>query len=143
MFGGQSMANSFECNIIKVQDFLWKYHPKILDSCSKGCSTAIPIWGGKTLRSPVDKAKSKCKTKSSKNVVEENFILMRIFYLAVLIFFLIYEFLLPQLNKPSNDFLKKTEVSQPSIDFTTKSGLSQPSIDFPQKTGLTQPIDIK
>ena len=113
IFGGQSMANSFECIIIKIQDFLWKFHPKILDSCSKGCSTELPIWGGKKMRSAADKAKSKCKAKSRTDVAEENMLSIRIFYWVVLIFFLIYKFLLPLLNEQVIDFPQKTGVSSP------------------------------
>ena len=113
IFGGQNMANSFECVIIKIEDFLWKFHPKILDSCSKGCSTELPIWGGKKMRSAADKAKSKCKAKSRTNVAEENMLSIRIFYWVVLIFFLIYKFLLPLLNEQVIDFPQKTGVSSP------------------------------
>ena len=113
IFGGQSMANSFECIIIKIQDFLWKFHPKILDTCSKGCSTELPIWGGKKMRSAADKAKSKCKAKSRTDVAEENMLSIRIFYWVVLIFFLIYKFLLPLLNEQVIDFPQKTGVSSP------------------------------
>lgn len=113
IFGGQSMANSFECIIIKIEDFLWKFHPKILDTCGKGCSAEIPIWGGKKMRSPADKAKSKCNAKSTTSVNVDNLMSIRIFYWAVLIFFLIYKFLLPFLNETKIDFPTKTGVSQP------------------------------
>jgi hypothetical protein len=113
IFGGQSMANSFECIIIKIQDFLWKFHPKILDTCSKGCSAEIPIWGGKKMRSPADKAKSKCNAKSTAKIDVDNLMSIRIFYWVVLIFFLIYKFLLPLLNETKIDFPTKTGVSQP------------------------------
>jgi len=113
IFGGQSMANSFECIIIKIQDFLWKFHPKILDTCSKGCSTELPIWGGKKMRSAADKAKSKCKAKSTSKIDVDDMMSIRIFYWAVLIFFLIYKFLLPLLNEQVIDFPQKTGVSSP------------------------------
>jgi hypothetical protein len=112
IFGGKSMANSFECIIIKIQVFLWKFHPKLLDTCSKGCSSEIPIWGGKKMRSPADKAISKCKSKSSKVDIDD-MMSIRIFYWAVLIFFLIYKFVLPLINETEIDFPTKTGLSQP------------------------------
>jgi hypothetical protein len=113
IFGGQSMANSFECIIIKIEDFLWKFHPKILDTCSKGCSAEIPIWGGKKMRSPADKAKSKCKAKSTAKIDVDSLMSIKIFYWMVLIFFLIYRFVLPFINETKIDFPTKTGVSQP------------------------------
>jgi hypothetical protein len=113
IFGGQSMANSFECIIIKIEDFLWKFRPKILDTCSKGCSAEIPIWGGKKMRSPADKAKSKCKAKPTAKIDVDNLMSIRIFYWLVLIFFLTYKFVLPFLDETKIDFPTKTGVSQP------------------------------
>ena len=134
-FAGQSTADSFECIIIKIEDFLWKFHPKILDTCSKGCSSEIPIWGGKKLKSPADKTRSKCnaKLKSTIKFEEENITSDRTFYWVVLIFFVFYKLDLPSIvqkwfNQPSNAVLN--EINPPSnMAFETNNPILKPVAD--------------
>lgn len=118
-FAGQSTADSFECIIIKIEDFLWKFHPKILDTCSKGCSSEIPLWGGKKLKSPADKSRSKCNAKSKSEFEEKNIDSAKFFYWVVLIFFVFYKLDLPSIvqkwfNQPSNTVLNKTIYPSPN-----------------------------
>lgn len=120
IFAGQSMADSFECFITGISDFLWKFRPKILATCGKGCSAEIPLWAGKKMRSPADKAKSKCnaKLKSKIEIEEENITSDRTFYWIVAGFLLAYKLDLPSIvqkwfNQPSNTVLNKT-INPPS-----------------------------
>ena len=118
VFAGQSMADSFECFITGVSDFLWKFRPKILATCGKGCSAEIPLWAGKKMRSPADKAKSKCNAKSNTKISEEESLTsVRTFYWVVLIFFVSYKLDLPSVvqkwfDQPSNAVLN--EINPPS-----------------------------
>ena len=113
-FVGQSKANSFECIIIKIEDFLWKFRPKILATCGKGCSAEIPLWAGKKMRSPADKAKSKCNAKSNTKIYEEESLTSdRTFYWIVAGFLLAYKIDLPSVvqklfNPPLNIGLNET-----------------------------------
>lgn len=113
IFGGQPMSDSFECIIIKIQDFLGKFIPQILATCGKGCSSEIPLWGGKKMRSPADKTRSKCNAKSKSKIYEEENVSVIIFYWVVLIFFVSYKLGLPSVvqkwfNPPSNTVLNET-----------------------------------
>ena len=118
IFAGQSMADSFECIITRITDFLWKFRPKILATCGKGCSAEIPLWAGKKMRSPADKAKSKCnaKSKSKIKIEEESLTSVRTFYWVVLIFFVSYKLGLPSVvqkwfTPPSNVVLNEINPS--------------------------------
>ena len=115
IFAGQSMADSFECFITGISDFLWKFRPKILATCGKGCSAEIPLWAGKKMRSPADKAKSKCnaKLKSKIEIEEENITSDRTFYWIVAGFLIAYKIDLPSVvqkwfDQPSNTVSNKT-----------------------------------
>ena len=135
------MADSFECIIIKIEDFLWKFRPKILATCGKGCSSEIPLWAGKKMRSSADKAKSKCnaKLKSNNEIEEESLTSVRTFYWVVLIFFVSYKLGLPSVvqkwfNPPLNTGLNKT-INPPS-----NTGLNE-TINPPSNTVLNKTIN--
>jgi hypothetical protein len=113
-FVGQSTADSFECIIIKIQGFLGKFIPQILKTCGKGCSAEIPLWGGKKLKSPADKTRSKCNAKSKSEFEEKNIDSVKFFYWVVLIFLVAYIQGLPSVvqkwfdQPPSNTVLNET-----------------------------------
>lgn len=126
-FSGQSTADSFECIIIKIQGFLGKFIPQILKTCGKGCSAEIPLWGGKKLKSPADKSRSKCNAKSKSEFEEKNIDSAKFFYWVVLIFLIAYMKDLPS-------------VVQKWFDQPSNAGLND-HINPPSNAGLDDPIN--
>jgi hypothetical protein len=116
VFLGESMANSYGCAIGKIQEYLWKFSSPSLRSkinkCSKGCSSQIPIWGGKKLKSAADMAKDKCNIKPKIDVDEDNFLSVRIFYWMTLLIFLGYQM--------SLSFMDDTQTAIPILDDSPK-----------------------
>lgn len=121
-FAGQSTAVSFECIIIKIQDFLGKFLPQILKNCGKGCSARIPLWAGKKMKMPSDNTRKKCnaKFKSANNFEEDNFTSDRTFYWIVAAFLLAYKIDLPNII---NEFIIKLKNQNNGFD-----GKTQPTI---------------
>jgi hypothetical protein len=99
VFLGESMSNSYDCAIGKIQEYLWKFSSPSLKSrinkCNKGCSSEIPIWGGKKMKSAAENVKNKCTTKSTIDIDEENIFSVRIFYWMALLIFLGYKMASP------------------------------------------------
>jgi F0F1-type ATP synthase membrane subunit b/b' len=116
VFLGESMANSYGCAIGKIQEYLWKFSSPSLRSkinkCSKGCSSQIPIWDGKKLKSAADMAKDKCNIKPKIDVDEDNFLSVRIFYWMTLLIFLGYQM--------SLSFMDDTQTAIPILDDSPK-----------------------
>jgi hypothetical protein len=95
VFMGESMANSYDCFVIKIQDFFWKFaSPSLktkINKCNKGCSSEIPIWGGKKMKSPAENARSKCNAKTKSDDDDESGFTLRVFYWIVLALFVGYK----------------------------------------------------
>lgn len=124
-FAGQSTADSFECIIIKIQGFLGKFIPQILKTCGKGCSAEIPLWGGKKLKSPADKSRSKCNAKSKSEFEEKNIDSAKFFYWVVLIFLIAYMKDLPSVVQKWFDQPSNTVLNDP-INPSPNAGLNDP-----------------
>ena len=126
VFLGESMANSYGCAIGKIQEYLWKFSSSSIRSkinkCSKGCSSQIPIWGGKKMKSAADMAKDKCNIKPKIDIDEDNFISVRIFYWMALFLFLGYQMSLP--------FMDDKQTAIPILDDSLKY---QTAYDSPKK----------
>lgn len=129
VFLGESMANSYGCAIGKIQEYLWKFSSSSLRSkinkCSKGCSSQIPIWGGKKMKSAADMAKDKCNIKPKIDVDEDNFLSVRVFYWTALLIFLGYQMSLP--------FMDDTQTAIPILDDSPKFQTTLPFMDDSSK----------
>jgi hypothetical protein len=87
--------NTYECTILRVQDFLWKYlMPQMLkkkiNKCYGKCNGQIPVFGGKPKKKNPNKALNKCLKDESNVSVEESFISTKTFFFITAMFLAIY-----------------------------------------------------
>lgn len=91
-----SKQNSYECVILQVQDFLWKYFmpqmlKKKINKCYGKCDGEIPVFGGKPKKKNPNKALNKCRNdKPEKKSEEENLFGTKTFFFITASFLLIY-----------------------------------------------------
>lgn len=92
IFGKQ---NSYECAILRIQDFLWKYFlPKMIkkkiNKCYVNCNGQIPVFGGKPKKTNPNKALNKCLKEDSIFSAKVDVISTETFFFVPVVFLLIY-----------------------------------------------------